>query len=484
MVDGVATALAALYDRYGRRAYSLARRICVDDGLAEDVVQEAFLAFWRDPRRYDPDRGRFGTWILTLVHHKSVDAVRRESAIRRRTVPAAEEGEDWSAPPGPGADHGALRAVEAGHVRDALGGLPPTSARRSRSPTSAATPNGRSPRPSPACRSGTVKSRMFSGMQRLRGVLGPVIGEVSTDLAWGCPVNGRAGAGEQPLCPMEDQAVAFALHALEPDEELAMRTHLLGCRSCRDTVRETEVVAAALASSVEQADPPPRLRDNILATAAATPQLHPGRHPSPPPNLIAIPPVPVPVRVAEPPRVLDARRRAPSRRRLALVAAAAVVAIGVGGLATYTVQVQQQRDALAHQAQALAGIVTQLDQPGTATPPSAPGRASPSRPCSSARPGAPSSRTGSRPTTTAARSTSCGGSAPVTRARSASSTSPHPARSCTRCRGGRPVLLRLRRVARTRPHDARRPDRRGGERAGTGLNRVRTARRPGTNATA
>src|SRR4030095_7133376 len=98
--------------------------ICADDGLAEDVVQEAFLAFWRDPTRYDAAKGKFGTWLLTLVHHKSVDAVRRESAIRRRTVPAAEDGEEWSAPPGPGADQAALGAVVAGQVRDALGQLP------------------------------------------------------------------------------------------------------------------------------------------------------------------------------------------------------------------------------------------------------------------------------------------------------------------------------------------------------------------------
>ena len=71
-----------------------------------------------------PQRGSFGTWLLTLVHHKSVDAVRRESAIRRRTVPAAEDGEEWSAPPGPGADQAALGAVVAGQVRDALGQLP------------------------------------------------------------------------------------------------------------------------------------------------------------------------------------------------------------------------------------------------------------------------------------------------------------------------------------------------------------------------
>ena len=180
IVDGDQAALGELYDRYGRPAYSLARRICADDGIAEDVVQEVFLAFWRDPRRYDPARGAFGTWLLTLVHHKSVDAVRRESAIRRRTVPAAEDGEEWSAPPGPGADQAALGAVVAGQVRDALGQLPS----EQRQALTLAYFGGYTQREVATITGvplGTVKSRMFTGMQRLRSVLGPLIGDIATD---------------------------------------------------------------------------------------------------------------------------------------------------------------------------------------------------------------------------------------------------------------------------------------------------------------
>jgi RNA polymerase sigma factor (sigma-70 family) len=181
---GDQTALGELYDRYGRPAYSLARRICADDGIAEDVVQEVFLAFWREPRRFDPARGSFGTWLLTLVHHKSVDAVRRESAIRRRTVPAAEDGEEWSAPPGPGADQAALGAVVAGQVRDALGKLPD----EQRQALTLAYYGGYTQREVATITGvplGTVKSRMFTGVQRLRSVLAPLTGDFGTDFLGG-----------------------------------------------------------------------------------------------------------------------------------------------------------------------------------------------------------------------------------------------------------------------------------------------------------
>ena len=177
VTDGDQTALGAIYDRYSRPAYSLARRICADDGLAEDVVQEVFLAFWRDPRRFDPTRGSFATWLLTLVHHKSVDAVRRESTIRRRTVPAAEDGDEWSAQPGPGADQAALGAVVAGQVRDALGRLPA----EQRQALALAYYGGYTQREVAALTGvplGTVKSRMFTGVQRLKSVLGPLFGDL------------------------------------------------------------------------------------------------------------------------------------------------------------------------------------------------------------------------------------------------------------------------------------------------------------------
>src|SRR5919198_4753430 len=76
-------AFAELYDRFGRVAYGLARRILRDDALAEDAVQEGFLAAWRSAPRFVPERAKASTWLLTLVHRRAVDLVRREE--RRRT---------------------------------------------------------------------------------------------------------------------------------------------------------------------------------------------------------------------------------------------------------------------------------------------------------------------------------------------------------------------------------------------------------------
>jgi len=161
--------LDEFYDRFSRRAYSLARRVCVDETLAEDVVQEVFLLVWRHPERYDATRGSVSTWLMTMVHHRAVDAVRREATRRRHTVPPGEDGDEWL-PPGPGADEAALDAVVAGHVREALGALPA----EQREALTLAYFGGFTQREVASISGiplGTVKSRMFTAVRTLRGLL-------------------------------------------------------------------------------------------------------------------------------------------------------------------------------------------------------------------------------------------------------------------------------------------------------------------------
>jgi RNA polymerase sigma-70 factor (ECF subfamily) len=91
----------ALYRRYGGAAYSLARRVVRQEFLAEEIVQETFLALWRGAGAYDATRGSVRTWLLSSIHHRAVDSVRREEAHTRRAqrahrdaVPEADVAED------------------------------------------------------------------------------------------------------------------------------------------------------------------------------------------------------------------------------------------------------------------------------------------------------------------------------------------------------------------------------------------------------
>jgi RNA polymerase sigma factor (sigma-70 family) len=74
-----------LFRRYGAAAHGLALRVTGQELLAQEVVQDAFLALWRAPEAYDPSRGPFRTFFLSLVHHRAVDTVRREERLRKRT---------------------------------------------------------------------------------------------------------------------------------------------------------------------------------------------------------------------------------------------------------------------------------------------------------------------------------------------------------------------------------------------------------------
>jgi RNA polymerase sigma-70 factor (ECF subfamily) len=161
---GEEPALAALYDRYGRVAYGLALRVLRDSALAEDAVQEAFLAVWRSAPRYIPERSKASTWILTFVHRRAVDLVRREE--RRR----ADQLTDVEAVPGGMVDEEAWLRLERERVQAALRQLPD----QQREAIELAYYGGftqselaeRLGQPL-----GTIKSRMFTGLARLRELL-------------------------------------------------------------------------------------------------------------------------------------------------------------------------------------------------------------------------------------------------------------------------------------------------------------------------
>jgi RNA polymerase sigma-70 factor (ECF subfamily) len=97
---GDEAALEALYQRYGATCYRLARRITAQPQLAEDVVQQVFLALWQGSG-YDPERGAVSTWLLSITHHKAVDLLRKETGRRTRLTDEQQLVELQAAGPGP-----------------------------------------------------------------------------------------------------------------------------------------------------------------------------------------------------------------------------------------------------------------------------------------------------------------------------------------------------------------------------------------------
>ena len=158
------SALAELYDRVGGTAYGLAHRILRDEALAEDAVQEAFLALWRTAGSFIPERAKASTWILTLVHRRAVDLVRREQRRRTESIEGAPE------PAVGSAEEAAWLRLDRERVQSALAQLPD----QQREAIELAYYGGytqselaeRLGHPL-----GTIKSRMFSGLTRLRELL-------------------------------------------------------------------------------------------------------------------------------------------------------------------------------------------------------------------------------------------------------------------------------------------------------------------------
>ncbi len=168
------------YERFRRPAFALARRVLADDVLAEDVLQDVFLAVWKDPGAFDTARGSVASWLLAMVHHKAVDAVRREESHRRRQT-RAEDDLRMSEPVAQRdvEDEAADRVVSA-RVRSALQSLPAPQ----REALTLAYYGGYTQREVAALTGtplGTVKTRMLAGMRRLKETLGGAVGSLAIE---------------------------------------------------------------------------------------------------------------------------------------------------------------------------------------------------------------------------------------------------------------------------------------------------------------
>jgi RNA polymerase sigma-70 factor (ECF subfamily) len=119
---GDARAFEVVYERHASAAFSLAYRMMGTRTAAEDVTQDAFLSLWRSGERYDRARGSVRTWVLGIVHHRAIDALRRTTVHDRRR--ASDEGIEERFESEQRTDVEAARREEAGTVRAALGALP------------------------------------------------------------------------------------------------------------------------------------------------------------------------------------------------------------------------------------------------------------------------------------------------------------------------------------------------------------------------
>lgn len=159
-----------LYERYSPAAYGMALRVVRQPFLAQEVLHDAFLALWNAPEAFDPTRGPFRTFLLSLVHHRAVDAVRREERLRER-----ERRANPAPPPVEDVMDTVVEQVELAdrrrEVRAAVAGLPPEQREALELMYFRGWTQARIARET-GVPIGTVKSRVWAAMRKLRDVLG------------------------------------------------------------------------------------------------------------------------------------------------------------------------------------------------------------------------------------------------------------------------------------------------------------------------
>ena len=124
LAEGAEWAMEPLYERYNRVLYSLAYRMVADHQVAEDLLQDAFLSVWRRASSYAPQSGTVRSWLISIVHHRSIDylrAVRRRAGLKEVTWEEVELDERTAFPD---VWEEALRSVQSAQLRAALLNIP------------------------------------------------------------------------------------------------------------------------------------------------------------------------------------------------------------------------------------------------------------------------------------------------------------------------------------------------------------------------
>ncbi|MBV9336288.1 MAG: sigma-70 family RNA polymerase sigma factor [Solirubrobacterales bacterium] len=167
--DGEVRAFEVIFDRHAGAAYSLALRMCGRRALAEDIVQEAFLSLWRSGTSYDRGRGSVRSWVLSAVHNRAVDALRRAGSKAGRDV--HDEGIAERLPAREATDAEVERRDDARRIRSALGELPPDQRRVIELAYFGGLTHNQIAEML-ELPPGTVKGRMRLGLTRMRSALG------------------------------------------------------------------------------------------------------------------------------------------------------------------------------------------------------------------------------------------------------------------------------------------------------------------------
>jgi RNA polymerase sigma-70 factor (ECF subfamily) len=156
-------ALAEVYRRHAGAAYALARRLLNDNQLAEEILQEVFLRLWNNPERFDSERGSLRAYLLAQTHGRAVDLLRSETARRRREEREAREAPQF----GDDIERQVIDLTTSEKVKEIVAGLP----NDEREAIELAYFGGHTYRQVAVmleAPEGTVKSRIRSGLRRLR----------------------------------------------------------------------------------------------------------------------------------------------------------------------------------------------------------------------------------------------------------------------------------------------------------------------------
>lgn len=156
-------ALAEVYRRHAGAAYALARRLLNDKELAEEILQEVFLRLWNTPERFDPERGSLRSYLLAQTHGRSVDLLRSETARRRREERDARESPVF----GDDIEREVIDLTVSEKVKEVVAGLP-TDERQAIELAYFGGHTYRQVAVMLEAPEGTVKSRIRSGLRRLR----------------------------------------------------------------------------------------------------------------------------------------------------------------------------------------------------------------------------------------------------------------------------------------------------------------------------